>query len=388
MSVGVESVEPSGDDALHRARELRGREVGDGSIRRHPCELLRVQRVPARADQERRLQLRGQDGAVEEFCEQHRGLLVRQGRERERRRVELPAAPARPTDEELRPRRAHDQEWDVARPVDQLVEEVEEAVVGPVQILEHQHGRAALGECLEEATPGRGPLLHRLRAGVSLLGQPDQGAQVACDPALLVLLRDQLGHAPVELVRRLAIGVRLQDARLGLDHLAERPIAHAVSVGQAPALSPGDQVRHPFDVDEELVHQAALPDARLADQRDELRLGLMSRSIEGVPEERELPLSPDERGVDATGDVDAVAGPRLDRLPGGHGLGLALRLDRLGRPVLDRALRRAVRRLAHEDPVDRRGGLEPGRRVHHVARGHALALRGGWRRARPAPRRC
>ena len=184
---------------------------------------------------------------------------------------------------------------------------------------------------------------------------------MACDPALLVLLGDQLGDAPVHLVRGLAIGVRLQDARLGLDHLAEGPIAHAVSVGQAPALSPGDQIRHPFDVDEELVHQAALPDTRLADQRDELWLGLMSRPIEGVPEEGELPLTPDERGVDATGDVDAVMGSRLDRLPRLHGIDLPLRLHPLGLPVLDRAFRRHGRspRPPGSRRPGRRSGAEP-----------------------------
>ena len=42
--------------------------------------------------------------------------------------------------------------------------------------------------------------------------------------------------------------------------------------------------------------------------------------------------------------------------------------------VVDLLLRGAVRRLVDEDPVDRRRGLQPGRRVDDVARGHALAL--------------
>ena len=114
----------------------------------------------------------------------------------------------------------------------------------------------------------------------------------------------------------------------------------------------------------------------LADERHELRLGLMSGPIEGVSEQRELPLTPDERGVDPTGDVDAVVGSRLERLPDRDRRRLPLRLHGIGRSVLDRSLRGAERRLADQDPVDRSGGLEPRRRVHHVARGHPLAFEG------------
>ncbi len=73
-------------------------------------------------------------------------------------------------------------------------------------------------------------------------------------------------------------------------------------------------------------------------------------------------------------DVDADAAARLERLPGLDGLGLALRLHRLGGPVVDRVAGRAPGRLADEDAVDRRVRLEPRRRVDDVAGDHALAL--------------
>ena len=50
-------------------------------------------------------------------------------------------------------------------------------------------------------------------------------------------------------------------------------------------------------------------------------------------------------------------------------------LDRLGFAVVDHVLGRAVGGLADEDAVDRRGGLQAGGGVDHVARGHPLALR-------------
>ena len=65
-----------------------------------------------------------------------------------------------------------------------------------------------------------------------------------------------------------------------------------------------------------------------------------------------------------------------DRLPDAHRLGLSLRLDRLVLAVLDRVRARAVGLLADEDPVDRRGRLDPRGSVEHVAPGDALALLG------------
>ena len=79
---------------------------------------------------------------------------LRERRERDRRRVALAAAPAGPPLEQLRPRRADDEQRHAGRPVDEVVDEVEQAVVGPVQILEDEHERALLGERLEEAAPG------------------------------------------------------------------------------------------------------------------------------------------------------------------------------------------------------------------------------------------
>ena len=78
---------------------------------------------------------------------------------------------------------ADDEERDVAEPVDEVVDEVEQAVVGPVEVLEHEHGRAPLGDRLEEATPGRG---RGLGAGAGRpLADADERAQLRLEPAPL-----------------------------------------------------------------------------------------------------------------------------------------------------------------------------------------------------------
>ncbi len=59
----------------------------------------------------------------------------------------------------------------------------------------------------------------------------------------------------------------------------------------------------------------------------------------------------------------------------GTGSDLPLASTELGLAVVDHVLGRAVGGLADEDAVDRRGRLQAGRGVDHVARGHPLALR-------------
>jgi hypothetical protein len=45
------------------------------------------------------------------------------------------------------------------RPFGQVLEECEQRLVGPVQVVEHEHARACGGQTFEEAPPGREELL-------------------------------------------------------------------------------------------------------------------------------------------------------------------------------------------------------------------------------------
>jgi len=73
-----------------------------------------------------------------------------------------------------------------------------------------------------------------------------------------------------------------------------------------------------------------LPDPRHADQRDELRRALLAHTVERIADNAQLPLAPDQRRARLQRDVDAEARPRLQRLPDGDPLLLALRLDWVG----------------------------------------------------------
>ena len=81
-----------------------------------------------------------------------------------------------------------------------------------------------------------------------------------------------------------------------LHHLAEGPEAHPLAVGKTATLAPGDESRTTAsNIREQLVDDPGLPDSRNADQRDELRLSLLARTLERLVRRRELSLTPDER---------------------------------------------------------------------------------------------
>ena len=145
-------------------------------------------------------------GPVEETGEQARRLLVGQGCERDRRGVQFSAAPIRPPDQELGSRGAEDEQGNVSRPVDQVVEEVEEPIVGPVEVLEDQHRRPPLRERFEKAAPRRGTLVRAFVTRPSLLREPDERPEMPGDPAAFVSVGEQLRHGSIELVGRLALG--------------------------------------------------------------------------------------------------------------------------------------------------------------------------------------
>ena len=366
-------VEARGDDSLDGLgqRELRpGERLGE-----HADVFLGVERIAARVGEEPR-RAAVLDGLLrEEGDQQLLGLRVRERRERDGDGAPLAAAPARTALEELRPGCAHDQDRDAGRPVDEMVDEVEQAVVGPVQVLEDEHERVLLGQRLEEPAPGPEGLAAVVARVLRRPAEPDQRPEVLEDPPGLHLVVDDRGHGGAELLGGGVGSVRLEDARLCLHHLAERPEADALPVGERASLAPvANRGRVLVERRPQLEEQAALPDPRRADERHELRRPLTLRARDSVTEELELVGPAHQLRAALEGDVDAEPRPWRDHFPDRHGLGLALGVHGLGVAVLDHGRGGAVGGLVHEDPVHGGGRLEPGARVHHVARGHALAL--------------
>ena len=160
--------------------------------------------------------------------------------------------------------------------------------------------------------------------------------------------------------------VRLQDPRFGLDDLSQRPERDALAVGQAAAVTPGDEIGPVVEGGAELGDEAALSDSGLADDGDELHGRLTLGAEERLEQERALVLPADERRLGrGLGLTDATAG--MERAPDRDRLGLALGLDGLQRLEGDRVLGGAHRRLVDDHRTDRGGTLQTGGRVHDVA---------------------
>ena len=231
-----ERVEPGGDHALHRFRQVAGR----SAFGEHADVLLGEERVAARPLEQRLPVVRELQRLVEQARDQLRRLLLVQRLQGDGGRVRLPAAPGTASLQQLGPRRPDDDQRRGAKQVDEVVQELEQAVVGPVQVLEDEHCRPALGDGVEEPAPGGRRGLRRALPAVAR--EPDERAQLALDPARLRFLRDEPRDRLLELSFRLVGRVGLEDPGLRLHDLAERPERDALAVGNATPLAPADQL--------------------------------------------------------------------------------------------------------------------------------------------------
>ena len=245
-SRGVERVEAGRDERVERVRDLQIGQVADRPIA--PSAALEaaveqqladgldgVQRDAFRAPQDGRPGARRAGPARGPPA--GRPSPRRQRIERRRHEVAPPGAPGAVTLEELRPGQREQQDGMADGPLREVVDEVEQALVGPVDVLEHEHGRALLADPLEEGAPGGEQLLPVERPQ---LLDAQQAQQLGLDPAALGLV----GHVLREGGRDPRPGrgrvVALGQAGALADHLTQRPEGDALAVGRGAALVPVD----------------------------------------------------------------------------------------------------------------------------------------------------
>ena len=147
-----------------------------------------------------------------------------------------------------------------------MLDEIEQAVVSPLDVLEHEHDCVLLGERLEVAPP-RDECFFLRAHGVT--GLAYERTQMREHP--LRVFFDQLLDRARELRFDVVVAVGLEDPRLRLHHLRQRPVADALAVGKRPSLPPVRQLPAALDRLEQLAGETALADPRHADQSDELR---------------------------------------------------------------------------------------------------------------------
>ena len=189
--------------------------------------------------------------------------------------------------EELRPGGGDHEQGDGVHVRREVVEEEQQGLVGPVQVLEDEDQRTLGGKSLDEGGPGGEVLLARGFGGV----EADESAEPQAQPLLVGPIRGDRR----EFDGRRPLVVRLEHPGVRLDDLAERGERHAVAIRQAAALAPCREVGEAVDVGEQFRDQPGLADAGIPDQERQLRRLCGDRSVEQGPEQGELDLAADQR---------------------------------------------------------------------------------------------
>ena len=230
---------------------------------------------------------------------------------------------------------AEKQQRDAAHPGAEVLDQLEQRLLAPVDVLEHEDERLRLRKLLGPGPRGPGDLLLVV---LGLHGLEDAGREP-----------HQVGHglvraAVAELLDRVVERVVVGDPGSDLDHVGEPRVGHALAVGQRAA----EEDRGRLEPLDELSRQPALADSRVAEDREQVGAAVADRPRIRVLQELELRLPADERRREAPGRLgggNAVDAPGPDRLGDASGLDRPLVLD------LEAAERQPVGAGADQDRV-------------------------------------
>ena len=234
------------------------------------------------------------------------------------------------------PREADDEDRGVLHRLVQVLDQVEERRLRPVDVLEDEDDRALAGKGLEE--PSRPP--HELAHRELRIREPHGGGDSVGD---LAVASCRLGDFSTRDLGRILIG----DRRGLADRLSEWPEGDAAAVGKAAAAKDECRAGHGG---RELADQARLADPGLAEDRDQPASTLGDGLVERRSEEALLALAAHQRQVGTASG--RVAFGHVEEAVGGNRLGLALQLDR-GRErlgvdvVLDEPIRQLPEQRLH-----------------------------------------
>jgi hypothetical protein len=208
---------------------------------------------------------------------------------------------------EFRSRRAEQDDRPAHGPVGEVVDEVEQTLVGPVQVLHGQHERSRLRESLEEPTPGSKCLIASA-PGAALEGQ--QRTQMTLDPSGLRPIGYEIANRSAELRLDRRRAVSLHDPRLSLHHLPKGPVRDSLAVWQATAAPPDDEAGLVLERALEFPDESTLADSGYPDEGDQLDRAVAPGARERVQDQAQLLLPADERGERRALVVRAQLGQR------------------------------------------------------------------------------
>ena len=145
-----------------------------------------------------------------------------------------------------------------ARPVEEMFDEVQQARVRPLQVLEYERHRPTVGKPLEEEPPRRKEILPLER---TRFAERQQMREPRLEPRSLFFVGYRRGERRDQLGERALYGLVLGDARPHPEHFGERPVGDAVAVGETAAPMPPDLLGEPVEVLLELPREPRLPDS-------------------------------------------------------------------------------------------------------------------------------
>ena len=149
----------------------------------------------------------------------------------------------------------------VLGPVDQVVQEVQQAAVGVLGVLDQQHDRRLSRQPLEEQPPPGEQLLSGEGGRAVGRAHAQQPAQPDAHVRPLLRIREEPVQAGGQLAGRDVGGVLLGDAQPLPDHLGQSPERDALAVRQASAPMPPHLLGHALDVLAKLPAQPGLTGA-------------------------------------------------------------------------------------------------------------------------------
>ena len=353
-----QGVDPGRDERLQGVRDPHGGTLS--LLDEHPHGLLDEERVALGLVEEDAPQPVRQGGALHERVDERRRLGVRQRRQLDRDRPSPSTAPARARVQELRAGEADDEHRRVVDPVREMLDQVEQGLLGPVDVLEAEHERLRLGEARRPLVRGPGDLeaAAAARDVVEHAGREPEQVRHRVARARLPELLDRL-------LRRVVVG----DPRRRLHHLRERPVRDALPERRAPSREDA----RALEPREELLREPALADPGVAEDRHELRTPVANDTGEDVAEHVELLLAADVRRRDADRSprraVGADDAPHLDRAVQPLQRAVAERLDGHAPG------RETVRRRADQDLAGLRALLEACGDVERLTGGEGRVTR-------------
>jgi hypothetical protein len=229
-----------------------------------------------------------------------------------------------------------------------------------VQILDDDYSRALSGQHAEELDPGRVQALardERMLVGRRLHSERHTQDLAVTEPGPDRVLR-----------------VALQNVELASQHLSEGPIRDPAAIRKAASGVPRRLRRLAFELLRERVEQPRLAHARIAHDRDEVRLMPLHHPPVHRLQDVELVPTPDEGAAEARDASRPCQPERADEAPADDTACLALRRHGRRLAELEGPLRRGSGALADQDLARLGRLLEPRRHVDSVARDEGASL--------------